>query len=113
MAVNIGTIAKATAFVSWVEAVTGSRPEIARRAVELADGSIHEYIEVVFNDQQKSALIAYLDNSVGGMFDTQRPPTDLQLNLGEVIIPWSSRYLIPAFLAAAGIGFIGGRFLRR
>lgn len=113
MAVNLGTTAKAIAFVTWVESITGSRPVIVRRSVEMPEGGIHEYLEVEFNDQQRAAIIAYLDNSIGGMFDANRQPTDLQLNLGEIIIPWSSRYLIPAFLAIAGIGFIGGRITKR
>lgn len=104
MAVTLATRAKARAISLGINAMIGSQPEI----VEYGD----QYIEVRLNDAQKAALIDYLDRQVGKLFRGPQEPPDLQVRLGDVLLPWSLRYLGPALIGSAALGWIGNNLLK-
>lgn len=111
--ITTATILKAEAFATWVERTIGSRPRIVEKIATLPTGEEHEYIDIVFSPEQRQQLIRWLDDQLGGALQTDRPPQDIQINLGGVLLPWSMRYLLPAGVGLFGLGWIGRGVIRR
>lgn len=107
MAIEPTTYLKARAFALWVRHVTGTEPAIVEKSATLPDGSTHEYLEVEFTPEQRSAMIAWLDGQVGGLLESDRPPRDLQIDFGGIMLPWSMRYLLPVGLGLVALGYVG------
>jgi hypothetical protein len=97
-------VLKAEGIAAGINAMIGSKPEI--RAIG------DQYLEIVFTDAQRAAMVQYLDNRVGRLFDTtpQAAPT-IQIAWGDVLIPWSVRYLAPAFIGVFALGFLSNAIL--
>jgi len=97
-------ILKAEGIAAGINAMIGSKPEI--RSVG------NQYLEIVFSEPQRAAMVQYLDQRVGRMFDTtpQAAPA-IQIQWGDVLIPWSVKYLAPAFLGVFALGFLSNSVL--
>jgi hypothetical protein len=95
---------KAKALAEGIKAMIGSAPTIEY----VGD----QYIEIVFTEAQRQQLIAYLDQRVGRAFsaEPQAAPT-IQIAWGDVLIPWSIKYLAPAMVALFGLGFMTNAIL--
>jgi len=97
-------ILKAEGIAAGINAMIGSKPEI--RAVG------NQYLEIVFSDAQRADMINYLDQRVGGIFDkTPQDAPAIQLQWGDILIPWSVKYLAPAFIGLFALGFISNSVL--
>lgn len=97
-------IIKAEAIAVALGAMIGSRPAV----VNVDD----QYLEVRFSEEQKRRFIAYLDQRVRPLYSgqPQAAPT-VQVRWGDVLVPWSVRYLAPAILAVFAMGFISNSVL--
>lgn len=104
MAVGPADILKAQGIAVAIGSMIGSRP-----AVVNIDG---QYLEIQFSEAQKAAFIEYLDQRVQPMFSGQpRPAPTIQVKWGDVLIPWSIKYLAPAILAVFAMGFMSNAIL--
>ena len=100
-------VSRATAFAIGMERVTGVRPQ-----VDIYDN----YVEVWWPAERAAETISYLDRQIGGVIGraiqgepTSDDPPDVQIRFGQVILPWSLRYVIPILAAA----FLAGRISKR
>ena len=90
-------LAKAKAFSLWVKNVIGEEP-----LLYIYD----DFIEVKFTEEQQQKMIAWLDTQVGGMFQKEKAPATLKINFNDVLIPWSTRYMLPAMIGVFALGYI-------
>lgn len=99
MAVTAPDIIKAEAIAMAIGTMIGSRP-----AVRNVNG---QYLEITFSDAQKAAFIEYLDQRVTPLYSGQpQPAPTIQVRWGDVLVPWSVKYLAPAILAVFAMGFM-------
>lgn len=106
MAVTAATWLKAQAFAGWVRRTIGSPPTIVEKTATLPDGSRHEYLSVEFSEQQREQFVRWLDEQAGGVFESDREPSDIQIDFGGILLPWSIRYLLPAGIGLFGVGWL-------
>lgn len=104
---KLAAFAKANAFAISMHKITGHKPLVT---------DYGEYVEVSFPDDVRSGTIEYLDRTVSGIFQKLFKPVptdeelpDVQIRFGEVIIPWSIRYLAPAMVGLLALGYFAGR----
>lgn len=101
MAVTTGDILKAEGIAIALGTMIGSRP-----AVVNIDG---QYLEIQFSEEQKATFIEYLDQRVAPLYGgAPRPAPTIQVKWGDVLVPWSVKYLAPAILAVFAMGFLSG-----
>jgi hypothetical protein len=92
-------ILKAEGIAIALGTMIGSRP-----AVVNIDG---QYLEIQFSEDQKRAFMAYLDQRVDPLFSNQpRPAPTIQVRWGDVLVPWSIKYLAPAIVAVFAMGYM-------
>ena len=97
------TYAKAKAFTLWIKNIIGEEPEIY-----VYDGNV----EIRYTDLQKRKMQSWLDDQIGGILDIEKEPKALNLNLGEILAPWSFKYMIPAMGAVFSLGYVTKSLLR-
>lgn len=97
-------IIKAEAIAVALGAMIGSRPAV----VNVDD----QYLEVRFSDAQREQFIRYLDQRVQPLYSgkPQAAPA-VQVRWGDVLVPWSVKYLAPAILAVFAMGFLSNSVL--
>jgi len=100
---DLTTYAKAKAFTLWIKNIIGEEPEIY-----VAEGRV----EVRYTDLQKRKIQSWLDDQIGGILDIEKEPKLLELNLGEILAPWSFKYMIPAMGAVFSLGYIAKSLLK-
>lgn len=100
---RISAIAKAKAFAVSMQKITGHEPKVT---------VYDDYVEVAWDEASRAGTIAYLDKTVqtafGRLFSstpTDAAPPDVQIRFGDVILPWSLRYVIPILLMAFAAGY--------
>jgi len=99
MAITPGDYIKAQAMAMTIGNMIGSTP-----AVVNVDG---QYLEIQFTDAQKRAFIEYLDRAVRPLWSNEpRPAPTVQVRWGDVLVPWSVKYLAPAILAVFAAGYL-------
>lgn len=99
MAVTLADIAKAEGIAIAIGAMIGSRP-----AVVNID---NQYLEIQFTQEQKDLFIAYLDARVDPLFSREpRPAPTIQIRWGDILVPWSIKYLAPAIVAVFAMGYM-------
>ncbi len=104
MAYTTLDVLKAEGIAAGIKAMIGTKPEI--RAVG------DQYLEIVFTEEQRAKMINYLDQRVGGLFDkTPQAAPAIQIQWGDVLIPWSIKYLAPAFIGIFALGFLSNAVL--
>jgi len=93
--------AKALAYTKWINSIIGEQPQIVRRD----DGTLF----VDFTEQQQQKMHAWLDKQV---FKAARPTDEkanVEYGIGNIVVPWSMRYIIPASIVIFLFGKILGR----
>jgi len=104
MAVTPGDVLKAQAIAIGLGKMIGSTP-----AVVNVDG---QYLEIQFSEAQKRAFIDYLDARVTPLYGGgAQPAPTIQVRWGDVLVPWSVKYLAPAILAVFAMGFLSSSIL--
>ena len=99
MPVKPTDILKAEGIAIAIGSMIGSRP-----AVVNID---NQYLEITFTEEQKRAFIEYLDSRVDPLFSrAPRPAPTIQVRWGDVLVPWSVKYLAPAILAVFVMGYM-------
>lgn len=97
-------VIKAEGIAIALGSMIGSRPAV----VNIYD----QYLEIQFSDQQRRAFMDYLDARVDPLFGGQQQPAPtIQIKWGDVLIPWSVKYLAPAILAVFAMGFMSNAIL--
>jgi len=105
MAVNVLTRAKTKAFQLWIKSIIGEEPA----AIEYAD-----HIEIDFTPAQVQKFKDYLHGQVRGSFvPTDKPPPDVQIRFGKVLIPWSIETLAPLLAGSYGLGWLSKALLSK
>jgi hypothetical protein len=105
------SIAKAQAFAIAMYKLSGVAPD-----VQIYD----DYVEVSWSDAQRREFVGYLDRQIltgaRRLFQPteilDEPPPDVQIRWGDVIIPWSIRYTLPAMVAVFLAGYVARGLLR-
>lgn len=104
MAIGIGDFVKAEAMAIAIGNMIGSRPAVRN----IND----QYLEIQFSDEQKAAFIQYLDKAVNPLFSQEpRPAPTIQVRWGDVLVPWSVKYLAPAIVAVFAMGFMSNAIM--
>lgn len=106
--VNPLTLAKAKAFTLWIRGITGTEPTIL--VYEHPEKNM-QVVRVDFTSEQKQQMINWLDRQALSFFTPESvEESDLNINFGGVLLPWSLRYLLPTGLAIFMLGRLtGGR----
>lgn len=92
---RIAAVGKAKAFSLWVRSIIGSEPIVSVNP---------EYVAVEFTPEQRMLMVEYLDQQVGSML-TAGENGDLRIAFGDILVPWSMRYMVPLFAGLVLLGY--------
>lgn len=90
---------KAGGSAAWIQSVTGSPP----KTKALPGGRFRLYLTT----KQKEAMGQWLDSQIHSAIFAKGAPPKVEVELGPVFKPWAMKYVIPAFIGAAVIGWMG------
>jgi len=106
---NILTYTQAKGLSLLISKFIGSEPTIYIIKDGISEGI--DVYEIRFNEDQKKAMIKYLDSQVFSLF-RKKEKTDiqqLQIDLDGILVPFSVKYLTPALIGC----FVLGRLSKR
>ena len=98
--------AKASAYALWVRYITGDIPKI--------ESLPNNRARFVLSENQKRLMTAFLDeqieNSLKGL-NNPNPPI-VEYGIGDVVKPWTGKYVIPIAILIFLVGVISGRVIK-
>ena len=92
-------------FAAFVQAITGSVPQVVKSDTNKAS--------VILTSDQAAIVQSWLDDQLLGFIRAPAKPSNLNIELGPVIMPWALKYLIPAALLLVLAGWLGHHWLVR
>lgn len=98
---------KANALAAAIGKITGFRPEVIE---------FPQYVEVNFPPETRAGIVNYLDGQIGTLLTGKKldvAAPSVQVRWGQVLAPWSLRFLIPAGALLFGIGYAAKSIERR
>ena len=92
-------------YAAFVQAITGEPPTLVRLANNKA--------QMLLNKNQVVKMQKYLDTQLAKALNFKIPPSNLDIQLNPVIVPWALKYVVPTALVVFMAGWLAHWYMSK